>query len=238
MEESPKKHSLSTIIITALAVIIILVLAFLFYYYSIKAVPSVPQTSAPTANNTNIAVVPAQQIIPTNVIPFTPPEVLPTVQKNGSCWVNSIASPRQDAWRCMVGNVISDPCFEMKQSGFVFCQMNPSQPDFFVIKLTKDLPKASAPITVQDNWAWFLTLKDGTICSPFTGTRPFFNENQVAYYGCKSNNKDEQSVLLGDLTKDIVWKANKAILTKTGGVTSGSWTIQSTEQVEVDIVWQ
>ncbi|MCX6718498.1 MAG: hypothetical protein NTY81_02755 [Candidatus Staskawiczbacteria bacterium] len=38
MDEKPKKYSISTIIITAIAIIIILFLAFLFYYYSVKKI--------------------------------------------------------------------------------------------------------------------------------------------------------------------------------------------------------
>ncbi len=239
MAEEQKKYSVSTIIITVLAVIIILVLAFLFFYYSTTPAPIVlQQVSAPVVKKEP----PVSQIVPTDIIKFAPPETLPTIQKNGKCFASSVAQPfRQDAFRCMVGNSIYDPCFETTQKGAVFCQMSPFSSDSFLIKLTQALPKASVPQTAQDNWAWFLTLKDGTQCSPFTGTRPFFGtgpDAKVAYYGCKSNDKTQQIVLLGDLTQGTVWTAAEAILTKPGGVPSGSWTIQSTQQVEVDTVWQ
>ena len=29
----------------------------------------------------------------------------------GSCWIHSLASDRPDAWRCMAGDDIYDPCF-------------------------------------------------------------------------------------------------------------------------------
>ena len=111
----------------------------------------------------------------------------------------------------------------------------------FLMKLTQVLPKVSVPATTQDNWAWYVKLKDGTECSPFTGTRPFFGtgpDAPVAYYGCKSNDKTQEIMLLGDLTEGTVWEAQEATLTKVGGVPSGSWTIQSTKQVDIDTVWQ
>jgi len=225
-------NKIKTIHIIALIVIIIIsVLAFLFYYYSVKLVPQTSQVSTP------VATAPAEKpaVIPTNVIAFLPPDVLPKTQQNGSCWTNSISSLRQDAWRCMIGNEINDPCFSTKQKGLVFCPMNPTESNSVLIKLTKDLPKPSTVISTQDNWAWFLVLEDGTYCSPFTGTRPFFNQGKdVAYYSCNSNDKTKQIVLLGDLTKDIVWKANEAILSQTGN----NWDISSTKQVNIKTIWQ
>lgn len=231
-----KKRSASTIIVSFLAVIIIIALAGLFYYYSIKPAPAVPEELRSVVNKKPAQKIP--QIIPTDVITFSPPATLPMVQKSGKCWVSSIAAPfRKDAWRCMVVNSIYDPCFETPQKGLIYCQMNPLEPDSVLIKITQTLPKPDVPPTIQENWAWFLTLKDGTFCSPFTGTRPFFGtgpDAKVAYYGCKSDNKDQQIVLLGDLKEDVVWTAEEAVLTKTGT----NWTIKSTQQVDIDTVWQ
>ena len=212
----------------------IVALAFLFYYPKIFSVTKNKQ--------------PATQTTPTNVIKFTMPEMAPKAvgypEQDGNCFASSVAEPyRQDAFRCMVENSIYDPCFSLTdasgqaQKGLVYCQVNPLKPDSFLIKLTKDLPKPEVPSTLQDNWAWFLTLKDGTQCSPFTGTRPFFGtgpDAQVAYYGCASKNVDEQVVLLGDLTKGNVWTAEEAIL-KTNGT---NWAIISTQKVEIDTIWK
>lgn len=236
MAEDQKNYSILTIIITAIVVIIILLLAFLFYYFSTRPVPVVSEEPAAA---TPVKESEAPQVVPTNVINFISPETLPTEKKSGYCWVNSIAQPyRQDAWRCMVGNEIYDPCFETADKSVVFCQMNPLDSESFLIKLTKPLPEPDVPDTVQTNWAWFLELEDGTYCSPFTGTRPFFGNPPnvlVAYYGCKSDDKNEQIVLMDDLTIDgTVWTANKTILTKSGA----SWVIKSSEQVKVKTVWQ
>ena len=245
MAEEQKQYSKSTIIITAIVIIIILILSYLYYYYSTAQVPA-PKVTAPVVTNKNVVkqppAPPVVQVTPTNIITFAPPQVLPAATQKGNCFASSIAEPfRKDAWRCMVVNSIYDPCFETPQKGVVFCQVNPLSADSVLIKLTKALPAVSLPATVQDNWAWFLTLKDGTYCSPFTGTRPFFSTGpsaQVAYYGCRSNNKDEEIVLLGDLTQGNVWTANEAILTKSGGVPSGSWTIKASRQADVDTVWK
>lgn len=239
-EEQPKtkKYSASTIIITSLAVIIILVLAFFLYYYSASPVPSVPEESGGVSKvvKENVAKEPEiAQIAPTNVVNFAPPQTLPTVQKSGKCFSSSIAQPyRQDAFRCQVLNQIYDPCFTTTRAGVVFCQMNPLATDTFLIKLTQALPKAPELKDKKTNWAWFLKLENGAICSPFTGTRPSFGGNKIAYYGCKSDNKDEQVVLLGDLTEGYIWLADEAVLVKSGA----NWTIKSSRQVNIDTVWK
>ena len=240
MDEEKKESQITSIIIAVIAVIVILALVSTFYYYATRPVPEV-QTNSVTVNippkKAPVAVPVIPQVVPTNVIKFAPPETLPTETESGNCWTNSIGALRADAWRCMVGNSISDPCFETSQTGIVFCQTDPTAETSFLIKLTKPLPAAQLPANVPDNWAWFLTLKDGTKCSPFTGTRPIFNPGpnaQVGYYGCTSADKTQEIILLGDLTPGTVWTATKAILTKS----TGKWEIQSANQADVDTVWQ
>ena len=233
MEEENKKISISTIIISALAIIIILALAFLFYYYSVK---SIYLTGIETASVSGPVSMPAKKepINPTNVIFFKPSEVLPKLQKKGDCFASSKAEPfRADAFRCKVLNEIYDPCFTTDKTDIVFCQVNPLAPEAFLIKLTKPLPEVFLPEVALNNWAWFMKLRDGTYCSPFTGTRPVI-ESQVAYYGCSSDIEGEQVVLMGDLIVDDIWTANKAVLSKE----DNNWIIKSSEQVEADTVWQ
>ncbi len=225
MGEEKSKNNTTNIIVTAIAVLIIIFLAFLLYKYSVKPIPEAIQPAAlkPIAK-------------PTKIISFLPADILPKTVQNGSCWENSVAYPfRQDAWRCMVENNIIDPCFSAKQDGYVICPGNPQKDEGVAIKLTKPLPKAETPKETQDNWAWFLILKDGTFCSPFTGTRPFFGPDQAAYYGCNSADDTKQILLLNDLEKGNIWKATEAILTKNA---SGSWTINSAKQADIDTIWQ
>jgi hypothetical protein len=231
-----KKDFLS-IIVATIAIVIIIALVFLFYYFSAKNVSLTGiKTASVSETLNNLPKKP--NVIPTNVISFKPSEVLPKEIKSGNCWVNSIAQPfREDAFRCMVDNAIYDPCFQASTGSFVFCQMNPLAPEAFLINLTKPLPKADVPQNKQSNWAWFVKLRDGTYCSPFTGTRPFFGTGpnaQIAYYGCNSNDKTEQVVLMGDLAESNVWTADKAILAQEGK----NWVVKSLEKVEIDTVWQ
>lgn len=230
MAEEIKKNYYSATV-AVVAIIIIIILAVLLYYFTAK---EVSLTSTNLASVSNLP----QQVEPTKVVEFGPSEILPTEIKSGHCFTNSIAEPyRQDAFRCSVGNLIYDPCFKTKEENFVFCQPNPLMPSAFLIKLEKPLPQVSVPAEIQNNWAWFVKLKNGIYCSPFTGTRPFFESEQgvlIAYYACNSENSDQQIVLMGNLTVGKVWIANKAVLEKS----DENWIIKSTEKVEVETVWK
>ena len=221
-----EKHSKLATVVTILAIVTILSLAFLFYYFSVQTASNDYVT--PTASSNSIAKKP---IVPTKIINFAAPDILPTVQQNGNCFANSISAPyRKDAWRCMIENAIYDPCFETKQKGFVFCQTNPLVADSVLIKLNKALPKVSVPENAKENWAWFLTLKDGTYCSPFTGTLPPL-QGVMAYYGCSGA---KNQVLVGELIEGTVWRARRAILVmqEQGAV------IQSSQQVDISTIWK
>lgn len=230
MEVGNNKQIIIVVIILA---VIIIILAGLFYYFAIDTLFS--DNTVPVSQTVNIPTVEEKNKL-TTVFIFEVPEVLPEAKETGDCFASSTAYPyRKDAFRCMIGNSIYDPCFETLQKTIIFCQPNPLKEDVFSFKLTKPLPAPENPSTVVENWAWFVKLKDGTECSPFTGTRPFFGmgaEIKVAYYGCSSANPNEQYVLIEDLIKDEIWQANKAILTKDGRA------IKSIQKVEVETVWQ
>lgn len=231
------KYPLSTIVLASFATATILVLAFLFYYFFTKSVsvPNIPESESSVKTKNVKKEPPVVKVIPTTVIDFLTPQTLPTVQKTGKCFASSVAQPfRLDAFRCMVENSIYDPCFALTRKGFVYCQTGIDASTGFLIKLTQALPAATLPAKIQTNWAWFLKLEDGTECSPFTGTRPFFGKDQVAYYGCTSSNPAEQIVLLGDLTQAYVWTANEAVLVKIGA----NWTVKSTKIVKINTVWK
>jgi hypothetical protein len=64
--------------------------------------------------------------LPTEVTIFRPPLPSTGGEQEGNCWTNSIAVNRSDAWRCMLGNRIYDPCFEATgQTRQVICGANP-----------------------------------------------------------------------------------------------------------------
>lgn len=64
--------------------------------------------------------------------------------KSGYCWTGSLTTTRRDAWRCLVGNYIYDPCFSSASAhGVVVCpglQMNSG----VEIWLTRGLPRPYA----------------------------------------------------------------------------------------------
>lgn len=240
-EKKEGNTSISTIIIATIAIIIIIALAFFYYYfttklYPIESPPPVVVKNLPVKNKpAALAVLPKKESFTTEVINFVPPENLPAEIKEGDCQTNSFADPyRRDAWRCAAGKVVYDPCFSIALSDVVYCKMNPLQDGGeFLIKLAKPLPEPIVPENAQDNWAWFIELRDGTYCSPYTGPRPIVN-SQVAFYGCKSNAAGEQAVLMGDLKKNLIWKAEKATLIKSGL----KWVLKFSEELEIKTVWQ
>src|SRR5260370_20647467 len=93
----------------------------------------------------------------TSVIRFTPPVPSGEVRE-GSCWTESIAVGRSGAWRCMVGNSISDPCFGIPANP---CELvfgaNPAlKTGGFVVKLTRPLPKLSHLNREDEPWGFRL----------------------------------------------------------------------------------
>ena len=182
---------------------------------------------------------------PTKVISYIPDT--PTIgmtAKSGSCWVNSVAAPyRADAWRCAVGNEISDPCFEVpNQNGAkeLICgrdQENSNATSTFMLKLIKPLPVPGAvPDPVPSNWAWAVMLADGTYCTPFTGTRPFAATGEAAIYACASKNPAEEYIF-GDLNNDRpVWTAAVGTLSKSTSTYPPA--IESLQNISVRTVWQ
>ena len=182
---------------------------------------------------------------PTQVISYIPnASTSGTAVKKGSCLTNSIAAPyRADAWRCMVGNEIYDPCFEIPTSTStknLLCGINPAQPattSTFMLQLIKSLSTPGAlPNPTPSNWAWAVMLADGTYCTPFTGTRPFAASGEAAYYGCASENPAEEYIF-GDLNNSqAIWTAAVGSLSKS--TSTYPPTIESLQTVPVKTAWQ
>ncbi len=177
----------------------------------------------------------------TSVLHYTPPaDVTSYATKDGSCFTNSIAAPyRVDAWRCMVGNEISDPCFQMQGSSDLLCLPDPTGvhvSSTFVLKLAKPLPKPATAQAGPDNWGWFVKLSDGTICTPYTGTRPFSAEGDVADYSCDSSIPGESMIFNGLNSSTTPWTAEVGSLPTSSPVYPPQ--LQSSTTVQVDTVWQ
>jgi hypothetical protein len=89
----------------------------------------------------------------------------------GYCWERSVTTNRSDAYRCISGNSLLDPCisspYEGVFSSLVVCPY-PALQSVTLISLTKPLPKAS----VEPNgspFPWLIVLTDGDRCTAFSG---------------------------------------------------------------------
>jgi hypothetical protein len=112
---------------------------------------------------------------------------------SGSCWTGSIAmSGRSDAWRCMVGNDISDPCYvgQLSNAHVAVCA-GPFSSRAIVIKLTAPLSSSDAnqPTGTRDDPS-ALELGDGARCEMITGATNAIGGMRLNY-GCSG---DEESV--------------------------------------------
>jgi hypothetical protein len=98
----------------------------------------------------------------------------------GSCFTGSIISQRPDAWRCMEGNELQDPCFAAAlNSHAVACpEDGPWTGKVIVITLAHGLPNSGANILRDNNPsqsaltdpAWAIELVGGERCLFLAGT--------------------------------------------------------------------
>ena len=124
----------------------------------------------------------------------------------GSCWTASLASSsRPDAWRCMAGNRIHDPCF----AGFVgpdqvaACFASPWSSDVVLLALSGPLPADVArPGTLLGGPPWALELASGERCTMLTGATWAVAGLRVNY-GCPGD-----VFVVGDLDRGgPAWRA-------------------------------
>jgi hypothetical protein len=215
-------------------IVIVLVLVILFGVGQFFAGVNLNTSSQQTQNGNNPQ---ATQV----VTDYVPVVAAGTPIEKGSCFANSIAAPyRADAWRCTVGNAISDPCFAIPgATSTLACGANPAGTDTsstFVLQLTKPLPKPEMPSSTPSNWAWLVELNDGTVCAPFTGTRPFTATGEVAIYSCNGALAGE-NLIFGDLNNaSTTWTA------EVGSLSTATSTfppmIVASATVPVFAVWQ
>ena len=168
----------------------------------------------------------------TSVVRFTP--TMPSGDmREGSCWTESIAVPRAGAWRCMVDNAISDPCFTVSANHQqVVCGANPAlKTDGFVLKLTKPLPESSR----REHRAepWLFRLADNSICEAMTGTLPVVN-GEPARWSCAIHIRDQvrPAGVITKLTQGKIWMAEKFPQSAVG--TQGA----EPEKIPVKAVWE
>ncbi len=89
---------------------------------------------------------------------------LRTHARRGYCWTGSASADRRDAWRCVSGNLIADPCFSASMTArSVVCPSGPWSRSGLRLELTRTLPLRFAnharPSLKAQPWA--IELVDG-----------------------------------------------------------------------------
>jgi hypothetical protein len=134
---------------------------------------------------------------PTNVVLFAPwshgvlrGDLVVSAKVKGSCWIHSLESERPDAWRCMAGNDIYDPCFsgssDVKK---VACAEDPFSKRLTLITLTKALPTSGQEMKLAGELAglrlrgepWGIRLVNGDTCEFMTGATDVVHGMRLNY---------------------------------------------------------
>lgn len=165
------------------------------------------------------------KVAQTTVINFVPPSSA-SKQESGNCFTSSLAATRSDAWRCMTGNEILDPCFSVPNTtSYVICVPNPTDASTFIqLNLTQPLP-AAEPVPAETH-PWFLQLADGTICNFFTGATGGVNGERINY-GC-----NDGWDIVGLPTTGTVWTVKEVQLAPR------SLNVLQSATVQVATAWQ
>jgi hypothetical protein len=147
----------------------------------------------------------------------------------GHCWTRSLAAQnRADAYRCMAGNSIYDPCFAARgRTDVMVCDVNPvTHGPGFAMKLTRPLPH-EAPYRWTTVIPWIVELAGGDVCVPLTGTHALLRNGATVGYECSEGRKmldaaAATGLIDGSIVPGRVWYASKAVYTvsRSGEMTS------------------
>ena len=142
----------------------------------------------------------------------------------GSCFTGALAVNRNDAWRCISGNTLYDPCFSSKKAkGVVLCPSAPWKTYAVKLKLTKRLPKPDPGKPSTSGLPWAIKTTSGMQCVMDTGATKAIGKVR-ANYGCVGS----QNFLWGSPSRS-----------------SEPWTIYSaplkatklTQRVSISVAW-
>ncbi len=227
-------------------IIVIAILALLIVMFGVGMFFAGPVSAPITpASSSTESAAPGTSAPATQIVQYEPPQpASSTPVAQGSCWTNSLAAPfRGDAWRCTVGNSISDPCFQIPGTAKLFCGADPADPNStssFVLALTKPLP-ASQPLQglqPADN-AWLIELQGGTRCSPYTGTLPAIQGGEAPIYGCAPGALGKDLNVFGITTSSNVWTAQVGTIAPApADSTSGMPVVINMRTVPIATVWK
>ena len=169
----------------------------------------------------------------TKIVQFAPTLPSGGDAKEGSCWTESIAAPRPGAWRCSIGNSISDPCFTVAGNREqLVCGVDPAlRADGFILKLTKPLPKSSRGSRKAE--PWIFQLSDGSICEAMTGTLSPV-KGEPARWSCAIHVRDQVRPrgVVTALKPGRIWMADKFPESAIG--TQGA----KPEKIPVKMIWE
>jgi hypothetical protein len=105
--------------------------------------------------------------------------------RSGSCWEGAITTPRRDAWRCISGNYIYDPCFSsLRTPRIALCVTEPWRDRGVRLQLTRSLPSSLAnrgPLSIRSR-PWALELQDGTRCIFDSGASRVLQRLRANYF--------------------------------------------------------
>jgi hypothetical protein len=123
---------------------------------------------------------------------------------SGTCWTQSLVTSRGDAFRCIIGNDIFDPCFTPRTSHppSLACPESPFLNRVVLLRLKKPLPSPNS--TTQwlqpHNQPWGLRLMNGDRCVFETGATDVIKGERMNY-SCAG--KDAWLIGLPDQRKPV-----------------------------------
>jgi hypothetical protein len=126
--------------------------------------------------------------------PFSGGKVAPGLRivrtAKGDCFAGSLADSRSDAWRCEIGNAISDPCFSSAAVvSWLLCPADgtPFGKAVLRLALSKALPKSLGNTgSPRQGNPWTVKLASGRVCTFLTGATFSFRGKRVSY-SCDRN---------------------------------------------------
>ena len=150
---------------------------------------------------------------PTRIVHFTPPPVTGGSTRPGTCQ-RSLVSDRSDTFRCVAGDMTSDPCFATNRAGVLVCDADPRDPSIGTL-VTTVLPDASHLGPRGDKLrAWFFELEDGSTCRPLIFGAGRQVDGMVEHYTCRFAPPGSDAVLDEIDTHAPVWTIQQASLNK------------------------
>lgn len=115
---------------------------------------------------------------------------IPVKVKSGYCYTGSLTINRNDAWRCLTGNFLYDPCFSSAKAPSVVICPNLQVNGGIEIRLTKPLPRHQADPGVPSlaHQPWDVLLENGKHCAFSSGASNELHGLRLNYF-CASKTR-------------------------------------------------